>query len=232
MAQVAIITGAGSGIGRATAISLAKRGYSVVLAGRREGQLRETEAALAGSSLVIAADISGSAACRSIISETENAFGRIDVLINNAGLAPMIPIEETGPSVIDEVFGVNALGPAYLIHAAWPAFVRQRRGCIVNVSTMATTDPFPGFFAYAAAKASVNLMAVSCAKEGKEHGIRAFAVAPGAVETGMLRRIVSESSLPRSKTLSPEAIAQVIVECVEGARDSEIGKTIPVEPPP
>jgi NAD(P)-dependent dehydrogenase (short-subunit alcohol dehydrogenase family) len=231
MNQVAIITGAGSGIGRATAVMLSQRGYSIALVGRRDGPLHETAALLSGPCLVIPIDISIAAGCQAVISRTESTLGRIDILVNNAGVAPLIPIEETRPSVIDDVFGVNAIAPAYLIHSVWPVFVRQKRGCIVNVSTMGTFDPFPGFFAYAAAKAAVNVMALSCAKEGTDHGIRAFAVAPGAVETDMLRKIVPESTLSRSQTLSPEAVAKVIVECIEGTRDSQNGGTIQVEPP-
>jgi NAD(P)-dependent dehydrogenase (short-subunit alcohol dehydrogenase family) len=230
MSKVAIITGAGSGIGRATAIMLASRGWILTLVGRREQALRETEALLCGLGLTIPTDISAASGCETVISETEARFGRIDVLVNNAGTAPMASIDKTPPAVVDQVFGINALAPAYLIHYVWPIFLRQQAGCIVNVSTMGTIDPFPGFFAYAAAKASVNLMARSCSKEGKEHGIRAFAVAPGAVETDMLRRIVPESSLPRSRTLSPEAVAHVILDCIEGKRDSEGGSVIPIEP--
>ena len=230
MTPAAIITGAGSGIGRAAAIMLAQRGYSLALVGRRESHLLETEA-LTGRAMILTADISDANDCQTVISRTETTFGRIDVLVNNAGLAPMMSVEKSGPAVIDEVFGVNALGPAYLIHAAWPIFLRQKRGCIVNVSSMSSIDPFTGLFAYAAAKASVNLMALSCAKEGKEHGIRAFSVAPGAVETSMLRKIVSEKDLPRSRTLTPETVAEVIVECIEGKRDSENGKTILLDSP-
>jgi NAD(P)-dependent dehydrogenase (short-subunit alcohol dehydrogenase family) len=227
---VAIVTGAGSGIGRATAVMLAQRGYAVALVGRREQPLRETER-LIGGGLVLAADISDAAACQSVISRTESAFGRIDVLVNNAGSAPLQPIDKSTPAVIDETFGINALAPAYLIHFAWPVFVRQKRGCIVNVSSMGTVDPFPGFFAYAAAKSAVNLMALSCANEGKRLGIRAFSVAPGAVETAMLRENFPESRLPRNRTLAPEAVAEVIVACIAGERDAENGKTIVVKSP-
>lgn len=231
MDRVAIVTGAGSGIGRATAVMLAQRAYRVTLVGRGEAPLRETAAPLPGQNLIIPADVARASECQRVISRTEAAFGRIDVLINNAGLAPLLPIDKTAPAIIDETFGVNALGPAYLIHYAWPVFVRQNRGCIVNVSTMGTLDPFHGYFAYAAAKASVNLMALSCANEGKKHGIRAFAIAPGAVETPMLRANFDESSLPRSRVLAPEAVAEVIVDCIEGKRDSDVGETIVIQPP-
>jgi NAD(P)-dependent dehydrogenase (short-subunit alcohol dehydrogenase family) len=96
---------------------------------------------------------------------------------------------------------------------------------------MATTDPFPGFFIYAAAKAGVNLMAKSCAKEGREFGIRAFSVAPGAVETPMLRALFSEVQLPPEKCLSPDDVAKVVVECIAGERDTQNGETIFIPSP-
>jgi NAD(P)-dependent dehydrogenase (short-subunit alcohol dehydrogenase family) len=227
---VAIITGAGSGIGRAAARLLAQKGYDLALVGRRAEPLRET-ASLAGRGLVVEADITDAAACQRVISTTEEAFGRIDALVNNAGAAPLAPIEKSTPSLIREAFDINALGPAFLIYFAWPVFARQKRGCIVNISTMGTIDPFQGFFAYAAAKASVNLMARSCAKEGKAKGIRAFAIAPGAVETAMLRSNFPERMLPASKTLPPEGVAQVILDCLEGRRDAENGGVIVLPSP-
>jgi NAD(P)-dependent dehydrogenase (short-subunit alcohol dehydrogenase family) len=87
-------------------------------------------------------------------------------------------------------------------------------------------DPFAGFFAYAAAKASVNLFARSCAKEGRTLGIKAFAIAPGAVETRMLRAIFPESALPPDKAMPPEKIAGIMLECIDGKRDAENGTTI------
>lgn len=227
---VALVTGAGSGIGRATAILLAARGYRVTLVGRRVETLRTVAARLPISAepLVIAADVGDAAAARAMIARAVERLGRLDVLINNAGLAPLLPIDRTTAEVLDEVYRVNALGPANAIAAAWPVFSRQRSGCIVNVSTIGTIDPFPGFFAYASAKAAVNLMARSCANEGRAIGVRAFAVAPGAVETPMLRANFSETVLPRSACLAPEEVAAVILDCVEGRRDDQNGNVIPV----
>lgn len=234
---VAIVTGAGSGIGRATAVMLAQRGYAVVLVARTLDALEKTAElcpAGGGESLCVAADVSEAEAATEIVDCALARFGRIDALVNNAGLAPLLPIGKTTPEVIDDVFAVNALGPAYLIAACWAVFARQhaegRVGAlgqrVVNTSTMATADPFPGFFAYAAAKASVNLMAKSVAKEGRAIGVKGFAVAPGAVETPMLRAILPATALPTSKCLTPEAVATVIVSCLMGERDGENGETI------
>lgn len=225
---VAIVTGAGSGIGRETARLLAEAGHALALVGRRLEALEETAAMLreGATSVGIAIDITDPGASAEIVDSTLERFGRVDVLVNNAGDAPLVPIAETTPELLQRVFAVNAIAPGALIAAAWPTLVHQGRGCIVNVSTMGTADPFPGYFAYAAAKASVNLFARSCANEGRSHGIRAFAVAPGAVETAMLRRNFPESVIPASECLSPADVARVIVDCVAGRHDRRTGDTL------
>lgn len=227
--RAALITGAGSGIGREVAVRLAAEGYRLVLVGRREGPLRET-AAMAGAgadgAVVYAADVADAAKVRGAVDAAVQRFGRLDVLVNNAGYAPLLPIERTTPEVIEAAYRVNALAPAHAIARAWPVFLRQGSGCIVNISTMGTDDPFEGFFAYAASKAAVNLMAKSCAKEGRPHGIRAFAVAPAAVETAMLRGLFPPEVIPPEACLSPGEVAAVVVDCVLGRRDEENGRTI------
>ncbi len=228
---VAIVTGAGSGIGRATASALSAAGYCLALVGRRTEPLEQTAALLSTASLVCAADLRDPGAIVPMISDIALHFGWIDVLVNNAGDAPLASIDRSTPELIDETYRVNAIGPANLIAAVWPHFQQRRSGCIVNVSSMATLDPFPGFFAYAGAKAACNLMARSCAKEGRAIGVRAFAVAPGAVETPMLRKNFSERAIPPRKCLLPEQVAAVILECVLGRRDADNGTTIPVPSP-
>ncbi len=235
---VAIVTGAGSGIGRATAVMLAQAGYALVLVGRTRAQLTET-AALAGAAErveVVGGDAGDETQCRHMVKRAVERFGRLDVLINNAGMAPRKPIGQTTPEDIEQCFRVNALGPAWAIRHAWDVFVEQHAkgrvgkggACVVNVSTMATISPFPGFFAYAASKAGVNLMVKSLAQEGRAIGVRAFAVAPGAVETGMLRAIFSTREVPESKCLMPVDLARVIVGCVVGTFDARNGEVIVV----
>ncbi len=229
---VAVVTGAGSGIGRAVALLLAQGGHDVVLAGRTQAPLEEVAGAIetatsgASRSLVIPTDIGRSEEVERLIRTTDQEMGRLDVLINNAGRADLLPIERTDPEIIRHSFEVNAIGPALAIHLAWPIFKRRKSGCIVNVSTAGTHDPFPGFFAYAASKASVNLMAKSAANEGKSIGVRAFSVAPGAVETPMLRGIFNTKTVPTQACLTPEQVGNVILDCVTGRRDGDNGKTI------
>lgn len=229
---VVIVTGAGSGIGLETARLLAREGWSVVLAGRREGQLQESCATLTpGEHLCVPTDVGDPAACTALIARTMEHFGRIDGLVNNAGYAPLVPLAKQTPEMIRQTFEINTLGTANLIVGAWPHMVARKAGRVVNVSSIATVDPFPGFFGYAAAKAGVELMAKSIAKEGAAAGIKGFAVAPGAVETTMLRSIISEKMLPMNKALAPQVVAQVVVDCMLGRRDAENGKTILVPSP-
>jgi NAD(P)-dependent dehydrogenase (short-subunit alcohol dehydrogenase family) len=215
---------------------LSREAYRLVLVGRHVAPLAETASMLESDSVALAADIGEASQCAAVVERAVAEFGRLDVLVNNAGVAPYAPIEETTQQMIDQAFRVNALGAAYLIAAVWPVFKRQAMSgvrrppgmCIVNVSTLGTVDPFPGFFAYASAKASVNLMARCAANEGKAIGVRAFAVAPGAVETPMLRAIFPESVVPPEKCLSPEDVARVIVRCVRGDENARNGGVIVV----
>jgi len=231
---VSIITGAGSGIGRALAERLADRGHRLVLVGRTEAKLLDaldTAKAHGADAMIVVADISEADQAARVVDETMERFGRIDVLVNCAGVAPLAPIERTTKEVLEEAFFINAFGPAFLIVRAWPIFRRQRSGCVVNVSTIGTTDPFPGFFAYAASKSALDSFTRSCAREGRSIGVRAFCVNPGAVETPLLRKNFPEQQLPREKALRPEVVADVIAECIDGSRDHEHGQTIAVPSP-
>ncbi|MGD9690983.1 MAG: SDR family oxidoreductase [Phycisphaerales bacterium] len=244
---VAIITGAGSGIGRSLAVLLAQRGYALVLVGRTRSNLSHTASLTgAGERIEVAAgDVSDPFTSRHMVARAVERFGRLDALVNNAGLAPLSPIDRTTPEALERCFRINALAPGFATHFAWPVFARQHeahaagqpsvaasppRATVVNVSTIGTLDPFPGFFAYAAAKAATNLMAASIAKEGAKIGVRGFAVAPGAVETEMLRALFPPSALPPSACLAPDDVARVIVSCIEGERDADNGRVIPVVP--
>lgn len=200
----------------------------MALVGRRADRLAETARLLppGAEHVEIAADVGDAGQSARAIERCLARWGRLDALINNAGFAPMKPIERHTPALIDEVYRINALAPAYLIASAWPAFVKQASSCIVNISTQGIDDPYPGFFAYAAAKAAAAVMIKSAAKEGAVFGLRAFAIAPGAVETEMFRALVPESVVPRSDTMSPDAVARVILACLRGDHNAQNGEVI------
>ncbi len=238
---VAIVTGAGSGIGRATAAALGQEGWSVALVGRRRSTLEETAELVDTQAMVLPADLGSLEQASAIPHQVYEAFGRLDCVVNNAGMAPMVPIEAHSPALLDELYRLNTLAPAVLIAQAWPMLCQQanRAGkqqgaagpVVVNISSMATVDPFPGFLGYASSKAALNLMAKSCALEGTEAGVRAFAVAPGAVETPLLRSILSCEQVPASACLQPDDVARVVVECILGRHDDRNGQTIEVPGP-
>lgn len=225
--RVAMVTGAGSGIGLATSRALVAAGWRVALVGRRRDALEDGAALMtAGRTLVISGDMGHAADIERAVEEAVRWGGRLDLLVNNAGLGEVLPIEKTDWAALRRVFDLNALGVGYLIHRVWPTFARQASGCVVNVSSYAALDPFDGFFAYGATKAAVNLLTLSASKEGARIGVRAFCVAPGAVETPLLRSAFDESIVPREMCLSPEDVARVIVSCAEGRRDRDNGRTI------
>lgn len=227
---VAIITGAGRGIGRATALELARGGYGVALAARGAMDLEET-ARLAGAvgALCVPTDVTDPEQVDRLARRTLERFGRIDAVINCAGLAPVRPIAEMSPAEWREVIETNLSAPFYLTRAAWPAFERQRAGVVVNVSSAAARDPFPGFAAYGAAKAGLNLFGLSAAREGAAIGVRVHTIAPSAVETGMFRKIMTPEQYPSEKTLEPADLARMIAKCVTGELRYTSGETIYVQ---
>ncbi len=232
---VAIVTGAGSGIGRATAAALGAAGFALALVGRRPDALRAVLAELPPGSAVhpVTADLTLADEPARVVREVMARFGRLDVLINNAGLGELIPLERTTPADVERAWRVNTLAPASLILASWPHFTTRRgpdgvSGRIVNVSSMASFDPFPGFFAYASSKAALDSLTLSAANEGAAVGIKVFSVNPGAVETPMLRQSFTPEQLPPDQTLRPDAVAAVIVQCATGALDDRSGQRIPV----
>ncbi len=223
---VAVVTGAGSGIGAAVTLRLVARGFDVVAVGRSREPLEGVAAAApAGRVHVRPADVSDTTAVVELVAETVEVHGRLDVVVNNAGDAVQLPIADTTPERFAAAVGVNLVGPAAMIHAAWPTFVAQGRGCVVNVSSLAQFDPFPGFFAYAPAKAGLHLLTVVAAAEGAEHGIRAFTVAPGVVESALHRRLMPDGVEAQYRN-EPDEVAALIEECIIGERDDRNGWTL------
>lgn len=240
---LALITGAGSGIGREVSLLLSAAGWRCVLAGRREERLRETAELLAGPSLTVACDLDSAASAERLVDAAEAWGGPIDGVVNNAGWSPIANIEATDGSLLERLFATNAIAPGAIIARAWRAIASRARACmaegrtpprtvIVNVSTMGVHDPFEHLYAYASAKASLHLMARCAANEGAALGVKAFAVAPGAVETELLRQLADERALPRAYTLPARTVAETIVSCMRGDRDADNGGAVWVPSPP
>lgn len=235
--KVAIVTGASSGVGRATAIRLYNQGYHVVLTARTVSRLIETEKLLGdrsrgdNKSLIVPADLADPTAGSLIIAQTLEQFGRIDVLANVAGYAPRLPINQIEPDILRQCINVNLSGPVLLTAAAWPTLCEQQGGLIINVSSLASLDPIDCFNIYATSKAGLNMFTHCTAQEGAEVGIRAVCIAPGAIETPMLRKLFDTESISKDQTLNPDQVAEFIEDCVMGTRHFDSGKTITLPSP-
>jgi len=236
----AIVTGAGSGIGRATAALLAARGWDVVLVGRTAAKIDATEKAIrAGSAqpvdtMSLAIDLALDGAPRCVIDDTAARFGRLDALVNNAAIGELSPLQSTTADLLNRTFRANAHAPFLLLAGAWPLFERtvraypRARPCVVNVSSAAASDPFPGLGVYAATKAAIESMTRSIVNERGSLDLRAFSIAPGAVETPMLRSMFDREAIPTAAALDPAAVAAEIAACIAGERDDREGSTIVV----
>ena len=222
-----IISGASKGIGLATATRFARHGFNVVMIARDEKTLREAVEQVAkegGKCVGVAADVGVRTEAERVATETIKQFGRVDVLINNAGAAPLAPFDKFTSEDFDRCVATNIAGVFHLTHAVWDGMKKNGRGTIVNISSMASIDPFPGFAVYGACKAWVNLFTKALAAEGKPLGIRVFAVAPGGVETGMFRAMFPD--YPGEKLLQPEDVAGLIEVVCDERMNYSSGETI------
>jgi NAD(P)-dependent dehydrogenase (short-subunit alcohol dehydrogenase family) len=215
--QVAVVTGAGTGIGRATTVALAGEGATVVAVGRRPEPLEDTIGALpacAGGAFALPADITDADAVAQVVADVVDRCGRVDVLVNNAGLN--VPRRELAVLSVPDwqaVLQVNLTGTFLMTHAVLPVMRAQRSGTVVNVSSIAglRARDFTGP-AYNAAKAGVNSLTESVNLAERQHGIRACAVCPGEVATPILdARPQPPSAEARALMLQPEDVAASVL---------------------
>ncbi len=233
LSRVALITGAGSGIGAATARLYAAHGWRVVLVGRMLEKLDAVRRSMheAEAHHCIAADLIDAAVSRSVIDQAIARYGRIDALVLAAGIGVQCAIGEHTAALIDETLRINVIAPANMIAHAWTHFAERQCGCVVLISSLASSDPFTGFLAYAASKAGLDSLARSVAIEGKLIGVTAFVLNLGCVETPLLRRLFSHSIVPSERTISADSVAQVCLDCAEGKLDAQSGQCILMRSP-
>ena len=200
-----IVTGSSRGIGRAVAERLAADGFAVTVnyAGNRQAadEAVAVIAAAGGRAIVVQADVSQAGDVTRLFDETEQAFGRVDALVNNAGVMSMTPIAETDDATFDRMFATNVRGTFLTLRAA--AKRLHDGGRIVNFSTSATHLQLPGYATYCATKAAVEVFTSILAKELRGRSITVNAVAPGPVATELFFEGKSEEQISRLANLNP-----------------------------
>ena len=220
--KVVIVTGAGSGIGRASALALLREGYRVTLAGRRREALEET-ITLAGSTgaqaLVLPTDVTDAESVRSLFEGSTRAFGRLDVLFNNAGIgAPAVPMEELTIEDWQRVIDVNLTGAFLCTREAFRQMKAQspRGGRIINNGSVSAQVPRPFSAPYTAAKHAITGLTRSTALDGRPFGIACGQIDVGNAATTMTSRMQTgtrqaDGSMAAEPTIDPEHVARAIV---------------------
>ena len=218
--SVVIITGASSGIGRATAKNLASAGAKVVLSARSEDELNELRSEIendGGKALVVTADVTKREDLDNVVSKTLSEYGTVDTLINNAGLMPLSYVKKLKTDEWEKMVDVNLKGVLNGVAAVLPTLTENKKGNIVNISSMAAHSYFPGGAVYCATKAAVKMFSEGLRKElAPKYGINVTSIEPGAVATSLFETITDEDikeemqQMKEMTTLEAEDIAEAI----------------------
>ncbi|MCL4402713.1 MAG: SDR family NAD(P)-dependent oxidoreductase [Acidobacteria bacterium] len=215
--KVVLITGASGGIGAACAAAFQERGAWLSLTARSEDRL---QAVGAGKALVTAGDITDPTVRRRVVERTLDRYGRIDVLVNNAGCGLYRPTAEVPMGEVERLFALNFFAPLEMIQLALPGMKKQRAGVIVNVSSIGGRIPLPWLTVYSASKYAICALTDGLRMELKSAGIHTMAVCPGYVKTGFHEHALGDKAPERivaakARAITPEKCARDIVRGLE-----------------
>lgn len=231
--KVVLITGGGTGIGKAAASGFVAKGAKVVITGRRTSVLEETARELGAQVHIITGDVSKSGEPARIIEETINKLGRLDVLVNNAGTGKMGPLSITSDEDIEGIYRTNVFAPLALIREA-TAHLAESKGTVVNISSVAARGMMPGVVTYASSKASVDHATRLLAAELGPMGIRVNAVAPGLTDTDITADVKSNEEMlgmiiaqtPMGRLGEPEDIANAVLLLASNSASWVTGQSV------
>ena len=211
MASVALITGGSRGIGLGIAAALARTGVSVSITGRDARSLEAARQKLGGSAVALRADVQREDEAAKAVEETVSRLGGLDILVNNAGVGAFVPVADMTPAQWRQVLQTNLDGVFYCCHAAVPHLRRRGGGWIINISSLASKNPFTGAAAYCASKAGLNAFSEVLMQELREDNIRVSYILPGSVATGFASRGEQGSA---DWKLTPEDVAQAVLDLI------------------
>ena len=239
--KVAIVTGGSSGIGRVTAIALAKRGVKITVAARRVKEGEETVRLVeeAGSEgIFVKTDVANEDDIRSLVERSTKSYGRLDYAFNNAGIEEiMTPFTDQKSEIFDQIMNINVKGVWLSMKYEIPEMIKSGGGAIVNNSSVAGIIGFPQMPIYIASKHAVLGLTKSAALEFAKSGIRINAIAPGGVVTDMAKRVFGDNQLLETLTLmhpigriaDPEEIANAVVWLLSDKASFVLGYTLIVD---
>lgn len=211
MKKVALITGASKGIGKVLAIKLGEIGFNLVIVGRNRDQLSQTKSEVEKSNVkcsFLVADLSNPNSPSFIIKEAIKVFGKLDVVINNAGFANSMPIAETSPELWDKIFSVNAKAPFFICKEAIPYLKKSPKPVIINMGSVVDFKGYINQSAYASSKHALTGFTKVLAKEVQNDGILVHLISPGGVNTEMVQEM--RPDIDTNELIQPEEIAELV----------------------
>jgi NAD(P)-dependent dehydrogenase (short-subunit alcohol dehydrogenase family) len=230
--KAALVTGGGSGIGREVALKLAAQGTDVVICGRRLSPLEETahiankNGGNQGRCLSIQADVSREGDVDHLVKKALAAFGKIDFLINNAGIGGGEEIHEHSVESWDDILAVNLRGPFLLSRAVLPGMRARRQGHIINISSESGLEYYPGNGAYGVSKHALNALGEYIQRENQDYNIRVDTICPGMVISEMSQ---DSPGLDHNKCLFPEDIADLVLWLLSRRQNVKIGRPVLIQ---